>query len=126
MAKEFTPQDAMEFFQKMWNPLGLPVPGMTPQQGGQPGAAGGAGAMPPFMPPFPPNVVNPFMSFDPGEVERKINEFKTVEGWLTMQIGMLQMMIKTMEMQKASLEALRAQTKSMSAAAKPAGKDSSG
>jgi hypothetical protein len=124
MAKEFTPQDAMEFFQKMWNPLGLPLPGMTPQPGAPAGAAGGTGAMPPFMPPFPPNLMNPFMSFDPAEVEKKINEFKTVEGWLTMQIGMLQMMIKTMEMQKASLETLRAQTKNLAAAAKPGGKDS--
>ena len=54
--------------------------------------------------------MNPFATFDPAEVEKKINEFKAVEAWLNMQIGMLQMTIKTMEMQKASLEALRAQT----------------
>ena len=122
MAKEFTPQDAMEFFQKMWNPLGLPLPGMP----GQGAPAGGTGAMPPFMPPFPPNIANPFMSFDPAEVERKINEFKTVEGWLTMQIGMLQMVIKTMEMQKASLEALRTQAKNLGAAAMSGGGKDSG
>ncbi|MEO7762642.1 MAG: PhaM family polyhydroxyalkanoate granule multifunctional regulatory protein [Casimicrobiaceae bacterium] len=105
MSKEFTPAEAMEFFQKMWNPLGLQMPGMMPPIGAQ----GGAGAMPPFMP-FPPNAMNPFMNFDPEEVERKIGEFKAVETWLNMQIGMLQMTIKTMEMQKASLETLRAQT----------------
>jgi hypothetical protein len=107
MAKEFTPQEAMEFFQKMWNPLGLPVPGMMPPAGSA--GEGAAPAMPPF--PFPPNAMNPFMNFDPDEVEKKIGEFKAVETWLTMQIGMLQMTIKTLEMQKASLEALRAQTR---------------
>ena len=113
MSKEISPQEAMEFFQKMWNPLGIQFPGMAP-----PGAGGqGAGpAMPPF--PFPPNAVNPFMNFDPEEVERKINEFKAVETWLNMQIGMLQMTIKTMEMQKASLEALRTQTQNLSAQGK--------
>ena len=118
MSKEFTPAEAMEFFQKMWNPLGLQFPGM-PAQAGAPGAAGHTPAMP-----FPANAMNPFMTFDPEEVERKINEFKTVETWLNMQIGVLQMTIKTLEMQKASLEALRTQAQNLSAAANPKpGKD---
>ena len=104
MSREFTPEEAMEFFQKMWNPLGIPVPGM-PAAGAAPGAAPG---MPPVMP-FPPNAMNPFATFDPAEVEKKIMEFKAIETWLNMQIGMLQMTIKTLEMQKASLEALRTQ-----------------
>ena len=107
MTKEFTPQEAMEFFQKMWNPLGMPIPGMPAAGGAGQGAAQG---MPPFMP-FPPNAMNPFATFDPAEVEKKIGEFKAVETWLNMQIGMLQMTIKTMEMQKASLDALQAQAK---------------
>lgn len=115
MTKEFSPQEAMEFFQKMWNPLGMPIPGM-PTAAGAPGAVQG---MPPFMP-FPPNAMNPFATFDPAEVEKKIGEFKAVETWLNMQIGMLQMTIKTMEMQKASLEALRAQAKG---GASPSGRD---
>ena len=114
MSKEITPAEAMEFFQKMWNPLGLQFPGTAPPAAGAQPAAPGAQAMPPF--PFPPNAMNPFMNFDPEEVEKKINEFKAVETWLTMQVGMLQMTIKTMEMQKASLEALRAQTQSFAAA----------
>ena len=119
MSREFTPAEAMEFFQKMWNPLGLPLPGMpaAPGAGTQGGAQGARqpaapSPMPPFFP-FPPQMgnaaMNPFATFDPGEVEKKIGEFKAIEAWLNMQLGMLQMTIKTMEMQKASLEALKAQ-----------------
>lgn len=117
MSHEFTPAEAMEFFQKMWNPLGLPVPGMPNAPGTQPGAQAAPSAaiagMPPFMP-FPPNAMNPFATFDPEEVARKIMEFRAIEAWLTMQVGMLQMTIKTMEMQKASLEALRTQAQASS------------
>ena len=112
MSNDFTPAEAMEFFQKMWNPLGLPIPGMPGAPGTAPNAAQG---MPPFMP-FPPGI-NPFATFDPAEVERKIGEFKAVETWLNMQIGMLQMTIKTLEMQKSSLEALRTQAQGAGGAA---------
>ena len=117
MSKEFTPAEAMEFFQKMWNPLGLQFPGMPPQ----PGAPGAEGQAMPSMPTmgFPPNAMNPFMTFDPEDVAKKISEFKTVETWLNMQVGVLQMTIKTLEMQKASLEALRTQAQNLSAAANP-------
>ena len=129
MSHEFTPAEAMEFFRKMWNPLGLPMPAMPPVPGASaaaqgsahPGAQSAQGmtmpAMPlpfmpfPGMPPQMASAMNPFASFDPAEVEKKINEFKAVEGWLSMQLSMLQMTIKTMEMQKASLEALQAQAK---------------
>ena len=117
MSREFTTEEAMEFFQKMWNPLGMPIPGM-PAAGAASGAAPG---MPPFMP-FPPGAMNPFATFDPAEVERKISEFKAVENWLTMQVGMLQMTIKTLEMQKASLEALRAQAQGTGGPHGPTGK----
>jgi hypothetical protein len=43
---------------------------------------------------------------DVKEVERKIGELKTVETWLTMNIGFIQMTVKTLEMQKAALESL--------------------
>ena len=139
MSREFTPAEAMEFFQKMWNPLGLPVPGMPgmPPAPGTPSPAQSAAqapaasqmqppAMP--MPPFMPfagqmaGAMNPFATFDPAEVGKKINEFKAVEGWLAMQLGMLQMTIRTMEMQKASLDALQAQAKSGAATSGGKGK----
>ena len=72
------PKDMFEFMQKMWNPMSFPIPGMT-------------------MP-----------TVNVGEIHRKIGELKTVETWLTMQVGFVQMTVKTLEMQKAALESLNA------------------
>ena len=96
-----TPQQAFEFMQRMWNPLGVPLPGFPLP--GTPAAApaSAAGAMP-----FP-NPAMMFATLDPAEVERKIGELRVIENWLAMSLSMLQMSIKTMELQKASLEALR-------------------
>jgi hypothetical protein len=77
------PKDMFEFMQKMWNPLSFPMPGM----------------------------ITPTVNVE--EIEKKIGELKSVETWLTMNVGFLQMTIKTLEMQKAALESLSA------AAAKP-------
>ncbi len=54
------------------------------------------------------NGNNPFMPpLSEEEIDRKIAECKTVEQWLTMQIGMLQMTVKTLELQKASIAAFK-------------------
>ena len=76
MAERDIPTDFFEFMQKMWNPLSFPIPGM-----------------------FTPTV-------NVEEIDKKISELKTVETWLTMNLGFLQMTIKTLEMQKAALESL--------------------
>jgi hypothetical protein len=78
MAEQGLPKDLLEFMQKMWNPMAFPIPGM-----------------------LTPTV-------DVAEIEKKIGELKTVETWLTMNVGFVQMTIKTLEMQKAALEALTA------------------
>jgi hypothetical protein len=78
MAEAGAPKDLFEFMQKMWNPMSFPIPGMLTP------------------------------TADIGEVENKIRELKSVENWLTMNIGFVQMSIKTLEMQKAALEALTA------------------
>ena len=78
MAEQDLPKDWFEFMQKMWNPLSFPLPGM-----------------------ITPTV-------DIKEIEKKIGELKSVETWLTMNTGFVQMTIKTLEMQKAALESLRA------------------
>ena len=72
------PKDMFEFMQKMWNPMSFPIPGM---------------AMP---------------TVNVGEIDRKVGELKTMETWLTMQVGFVQMTVKTLEMQKAALESLNA------------------
>ena len=72
------PRDLFEFMQKMWNPLSFPLPGMVT-----------------------PTV-------DTGEIAKKIGEMKTVETWLNMNLGFVQITIKTLEMQKAALESLAA------------------
>jgi len=78
MAEQDFPKDFFDLMQKMWNPMSFPLPGM-----------------------ITPTV-------DVGEIDKKIGELKTVETWLTMNTGFVQMTIKTLEMQKAALESLRA------------------
>ena len=102
-----TPQQALEFMQKMWNPFGVPMPGFGMPgmpQAAPTGAPGGAAGMPGM--PFP-NPAMMFAALDPSEVERKIGELRVIENWLAMSLSMMQMSIKTMELQKASLEAMR-------------------
>jgi hypothetical protein len=93
----FTPQQALEFMQKMWNPLGFAVPGMTPSAPGVPPAA-----------PLFPNPMTLFATLDPAEIDRKIGELRVIENWLSMSLNFMQLSIKTLELQRASLEALRA------------------
>ena len=92
----FSPQDALEFMQRMWNPLGLGMPGFGPAQ-----AAAAPGGLP-FA-----NPAAMFAVLDPAEIDRKIAELRIIENWLTMSVNMMQMSIKTLELQKASLEAMR-------------------
>jgi len=77
MADQKLPQDPFELFRRLWGPLGVPVPGMT-------------------MP-----------TLDPQELEKRIAELKSVEGWLAMNLNMLRMAIQGLEMQKAGLEGVQ-------------------
>ena len=77
MADQTPPQDPFELFRRLWGPLGVPVPGM---------------AMP---------------TLDPKELEKRIIELKSVEGWLAMNLNMLRMAIQGLEMQKAGLNAMQ-------------------
>ena len=71
------PQDPFELFRRLWGPLGVPIPGM---------------AMP---------------TLDPNEVEKRISDLKSVEGWLTMNLNMVKLSIQGLEMQKATLQAMQ-------------------
>jgi len=71
-------QDPFEMFRRLWGPLGVPLPGM---------------AMP---------------TLDPGEVDKRITELKSVEAWLSMNLNMVKFSIQGLEVQKAALQAMRA------------------
>jgi len=77
MADDNTSKEFFEMFQKMWNPMSFPMPGL-------------------FQP-----------TMEPAEVEKKIAELLAVENWLKLNLNFLQMTIKTLEMQKSALQTLK-------------------
>ena len=77
VAEDFSSKDWFDNFQKMWNPMNFPLPGM-------------------FQP-----------TMNPEEIEKKITELKAVENWLRMNLGLLEMTVKTLEMQHSALESLQ-------------------
>jgi hypothetical protein len=74
---EDSAKELFEFFQKMWNPMSFPIPGMF----------------------------QPTMSVE--EVEKKIAELQSVENWLKMNLTFVQMTMKTLEMQKSALQTIQ-------------------
>ncbi|HEV3020015.1 MAG TPA: PhaM family polyhydroxyalkanoate granule multifunctional regulatory protein [Burkholderiaceae bacterium] len=90
---------------------------MSRMWGGAPGApAAGAeslfGAQP--LPPGLPSMLMP--TLDPKELEKRINDLKTVEHWLDMNRALLHSTIQTLEMQRNAIVALQAMAQSASAA----------
>lgn len=77
MSNEFNPADPFAFF-RQWMHSATPVSAQ------------------PFLPPMTEE-----------EIERKLAELRVVEGWLTMNLGMLSMQIKTLEIQKVAVAALK-------------------
>jgi hypothetical protein len=77
-------QDPLEFLKGMWGSMGFAVPGM----------------------------VTP--TLDVNELDKRITDLKTVEGWLRMNLNMLQMSIQGLEMQRATLAAMQAISQSAS------------
>ncbi|MFA9440038.1 PhaM family polyhydroxyalkanoate granule multifunctional regulatory protein [Uliginosibacterium sp. sgz301328] len=73
-----SPDEGREFLRKMWGNMGFGMPGM----------------------------VTPTLDVD--ELDRRVNDLKAVEGWLRMNLGMLQMTIQGLEVQRATLQAVRA------------------
>jgi hypothetical protein len=78
MPDESAPSDPFEMFRRLWGPLGLPVPGL---------------AMP---------------TLDPQEVDKRIADLRSVEGWLSMNLNMVRLSIQGLEVQKSALVAMRA------------------
>jgi hypothetical protein len=69
--------DPLEFVRNMWGSMGFSLPGM----------------------------VTPTMDVD--ELEKRIADMKAVEGWLKMNLNMLQMSIQGLELQRATLMTIR-------------------
>ena len=82
-------QDPFEFLKKLWSPTGLPLAGM----------------MPPLL--------------NPGEIDKRIGDLKSVEAWLGMNLNMLRMTIQGLEMQKATLNAFQSMQAPSSAGGAP-------
>jgi len=82
MATTAQSQDPLEFLKSMWGGMGFSLPGM----------------------------VTPTLDVD--ELDKHITDLKTVEGWLKMNLNMLQMSIQGMEMQRATLAAFQAMSQS--------------
>jgi hypothetical protein len=70
--------DPLDFVRNMWNGMGFSLPGM----------------------------VTPTLDVD--ELEKRITDMKAVEGWLKMNLNMLQMSIQGLEMQHATLTTIKA------------------
>jgi hypothetical protein len=75
---EQPPQDPFELFRRLWGPLGVPLPGM---------------AMP---------------TLDPKEIDKRIADLRSIEGWLNMNLNMVKFSIQGLELQRATLAAMRA------------------
>lgn len=74
----FSPMDnAQEMLKSFWGGMNIPLPGL----------------------------MTPTLDVD--ELEKRITDMKAVEGWLKMNLNMLQMTIQGLEMQKATVSAMR-------------------
>lgn len=83
MAEPNSPQDPFEMFRRLWGPLGVPVPGMS------------------------------IPTMDPHEIEKRVQELKAVEMWLSMNLNMLRAAIQGLEMQKAGLQQVQGMQQAM-------------
>ncbi len=87
MSGEHTMQDPLEFMKNLWGQMGFALPGMVAP------------------------------TLDVGELEKRITDLKAVEGWLKMNLNMLQTTIQGLEVQRATLAAMQAMGESARAAA---------
>jgi len=80
--------DPLAFLRNMWSGMGVSMPGM----------------------------VTP--TFDVDELDKRIKDMKAVEGWLRMNLSMLQMTIQGLEMQRTTLDTVQAMGRMASDAAR--------
>lgn len=77
MTHDPSASDPMSFMKNMWGNMGFSLPGMVAP------------------------------TFDVEELEKRVSDLKAVEGWLKMNLSMLQMTIQGLEMQCVTLNAVR-------------------
>jgi hypothetical protein len=77
MSNEHHSADPLQFMKGMWGNMNFGLPGM----------------------------ITP--TLDTEELEKRITDLKAVEGWLRMNLSMLQLTIQNLEMQKSTLTAVR-------------------
>lgn len=77
MALEIKENDPLSFMRNLWQTMGFSLPGM----------------------------VSPTLDTD--DLTKQINDMRAVEGWLRMNLSMLQMTIQNMEMQRTTVSAVK-------------------
>jgi len=80
--------DPLNFMRSMWGNMGFSLPGMVAP------------------------------TFDLDELDKRIKDLKAVEGWLRMNLSMLQMTIQSLEMQRTTVSAVQAMGKMATDAAR--------
>ena len=85
--------DPLNFMRNMWGNMGFSLPGM----------------------------VTP--TFDVEELDKRIKDLKAVEGWLRMNLSMLQMTIQSLEMQRTTVSTVKAMGQMASDAARSFGQE---
>lgn len=80
--------DPLGFMRNMWGNMGFSLPGMVAP------------------------------TFDVDELDKRIKDMKAVEGWLRMNLSMLQMTIQSLEMQRTTVSTVQAMGQMASEAAK--------
>ncbi len=80
--------DPLSFVRNLWSGMGISMPGMVAP------------------------------TFDVDELDKRIKDMKAVEGWLRMNLSMLQMTIQGLEMQRTTLTAVQAMGQMATDAAK--------
>jgi hypothetical protein len=95
--------ESLQWMSRMWGGApAAPTAGVESLFGAQP------------LPPGLPSMLMP--TLDPKELEKRINDLKTVEHWLDMNRALLHSTIQTLEMQRSAIVALQAMAQSASAA----------
>lgn len=91
MSQDQNAQDPLEFVRGMWNQMGFSLPGM----------------------------VTPTLDVD--ELDKRITDMRAVEGWLKMNLNMLQMSIQGLEVQRAAIAAVKAMSQQAQQGAEASG-----